>query len=211
MLLMANVQASGSPQQVWESLNEGNRRFREELYLRPHQDAPTRFAVRSGQHPRAVVLACSDSRVPVEIVFDCGLGDLFIVRTAGEILDSAVLGSIEFAIRGLGVDLLVVLGHESCGAVKAASAALREGTVPDGWQRTLVEKVAPALMTACAQGKTDPADFERAHLAGVLAQLRERLSGMDELVASGKLGVVGLRYLLEDSSLEVLNTYGVTA
>ena len=110
---MANAQASGFPQQVWEALKEGNRRFREELYLRPHQDAPTRFAMRSGQHPRAVVLACSDSRVPVEIVFDCGLGDLFIVRTAGEILDSAVLGSIEFAIRGLGVDLLVVLGHES--------------------------------------------------------------------------------------------------
>ena len=86
------------PQAVWETLKRGNARFRDHISEHPHADTERRYALRSGQAPRAVVLACSDSRVPVELVFDCGLGDLFVVRTAGEILDSAVLGSIEFAV-----------------------------------------------------------------------------------------------------------------
>ncbi|APT89551.1 beta-hydroxylase [Corynebacterium frankenforstense DSM 45800] len=199
------------PQAVWETLKRGNARFRDHISEHPHADTERRYALRSGQAPRAVVLACSDSRVPVELVFDCGLGDLFVVRTAGEILDSAVLGSIEFAVRGLGVDLLVVLGHESCGAVAAARGAVEEGEVPGGWQRTLVEKVAPALMTSRAQGRTDPADYERAHVSAVVDQLHHRVEGLDELIAENRLGVVGLRYLLSDSGLEVVEAHGVEA
>lgn len=204
------AQARG-PQAIWEELKAGNARFRNELYERPHQDITRRFALRSGQEPRAAVLACSDSRVPVEIIFDCGLGDLFIVRTAGEVLDSAVLASVEFALRSLGVELLVVMGHENCGAVAAANAALNKGTIPGGLQRVLVEKVAPALMEARGQGKYEVADLERAHLRAVVEQLYNRVRGLGDLVEEGKLGVIGLRYLLSDSGLEVLEADGIAA
>ena len=83
--------------------------------------------------------------------------------------------------------------------------------MPGGWQRTLVEKVAPALMTARAQGKTEPADYERAHVSAVVDQLHHRVEGLDELIAENRLGVVGLRYLLSDSGLEVVEAHGVEA
>ncbi len=105
-----------------EELLEGNRRFAEETRVHPHGSAARRMEVSGGQHPVAVILTCSDSRVPPEILFDQGLGDLFVVRTAGNVVDDSVLGSIEYAVAHLGVRLIVVLGHTSCGAIGAALA-----------------------------------------------------------------------------------------
>lgn len=109
-----------SAQEVLGNLLEGNRRFAGSLLSHPHQDAARRTECTSGQKPAATVLGCADSRVPPEILFDCGIGDIFIIRNAGTVLDEASVASIEYAVVHLNVPLVLVLGHTSCGAVTAA-------------------------------------------------------------------------------------------
>ena len=110
----------GGAEESWRKLAAGNERFVSGRQRHPHESLRWREKLVDGQHPFAAVLGCGDSRVPPELVFDEGLGDLFTVRAAGEVLDSAVVGSIEYAVEHLHVPLVVILGHESCGAVKAA-------------------------------------------------------------------------------------------
>ena len=112
--------ATMNPQATMQFLLDGNRRFVEDRLERPHADGTRRRELVGGQKPLAAVLGCSDSRVPPELVFDQGLGDLFVVRSAGQLADDSNLGSLEFAVAVLGVRLIVVLGHEDCGAVSAA-------------------------------------------------------------------------------------------
>jgi carbonic anhydrase len=111
---------SPEPADPWQRLMAGNRRFAAGRARHPHQDPAYRESLVGGQQPIACVLGCADSRVPAELVFDQGLGDLFTVRAAGEVLDDAVVGSIEYAVEHLHVPLVVVLGHSGCGAVRAA-------------------------------------------------------------------------------------------
>lgn len=164
----------------------------------------------TGQRPFAVVLACSDSRVPVEIIFDQGLGDIFVIRTAGEITDLSVLASLEFAVVGLGVPLVVVLGHESCGAVMAAQNALETGEMPSGFQRVLVEKVTPSLLAARAEGGESSEDFERHHVIEIAAHIVDRSPQILNGLREGTVGVVGMRYRLSDGLTEPVVTYGTT-
>lgn len=109
-----------APEAVLQELKAGNHRFIEDKALHTHQDSSRRRELASGQKPKAIVLSCSDSRVPPELVFDQGLGDIFTVRVAGNILGAATVASIEYAVEHLGAGLIIVMGHESCGAVKAA-------------------------------------------------------------------------------------------
>jgi carbonic anhydrase len=131
--------------QALQKLTEGNARFISCNVTHPGQSKERLQELVSGQHPFAVVVGCSDSRVPPEIIFDQGLGDIFVVRTAGKVLDNAVLGSIEYAVEHLSVPLVVVLGHDSCGAVKAA---VEGGTVPDHLDRLV--KFIPRRMATTA-------------------------------------------------------------
>lgn len=108
-------------------LKEGNIRFASGKSVHPRRDKELRDALCKGQKPIAAIISCSDSRVPVEIVFDAGIGDIFVVRTAGHVLSNETLGSIEYAVEHLGVNLVVILGHENCGAVKSALAVYRSG------------------------------------------------------------------------------------
>jgi len=110
------------PREVIESLREGNQRFVDGKMIGPRRDGKTRSELVAGQHPSTIVLSCSDSRVPPELLFDQGLGDIFVIRTAGQVLDPSPIASIEYAVAHLGTRLIVVLGHESCGAVGAALA-----------------------------------------------------------------------------------------
>lgn len=187
-----------TPAAVWEALKAGNERFMHYRGDHPNQDALRRQSLREGQTPAAVVISCSDSRVPVEIIFDVGLGDLFVVRTAGEILDQAVFGSIEYAIEALGVPLVIVMGHESCGAVAATAAALDGGDIPGGYQRVLIEKVAPSILEARGLGKSTMEEFECHHVLATVNQILSRSPEIAERVESGKVGIVGLRYRLSD-------------
>src|SRR5271165_1116409 len=118
-----------SPITAWKSLKEGNERFVAGKPKHPSQSVEHRASLAVAQKPTAVIFGCADSRVAAELIFDQGLGDMFVVRTAGHVIDSAVLGSIEYAVTVLNVPLIVVLGHDSCGAVKAAIGAIDDGAI----------------------------------------------------------------------------------
>jgi carbonic anhydrase len=130
-----------------KKLAAGNKRYVAERYTKTNIGFDRRLELSEGQHPFAIVLGCSDSRTPPEIIFDQGLGDLFVIRTAGQVVDDIVLGSIEYAVEHLGVRLIVVLGHEGCGAVKAA---LQDEYVPY-YISAITNKIKPAVEKAKTQ------------------------------------------------------------
>lgn len=198
-----------APQQAWDQIIAGNRRFANGTSNHPHLDEARRSQLTNGQNPSAVIIACSDSRVPVELIFDAGLGDIFVVRTAGPILGESVMGSVSFAVNSLEVPLVIVLGHESCGAVAASVDALDAGTVPDDHRRVLVERVSPSILMARAEGKSEVFEFERRHAAEVARQLMQRMPRLQSKVIDGEVGVVAARYLLGDGIVEAVAGHGV--
>ena len=193
--------ATTSPAHAWQALKEGNERFVAGRPEHPSQSIEHRASLAAEQRPIAVVFGCADSRVAAEIIFDQGLGDMFVVRTAGHVIDSAVLGSIEYAVTVLGVPLVVVLGHDSCGAVKASIAALDEGTVPGGYVRDVVERVTPSIMLARRDGLTRVDEFEARHVIETGAQLLARSTAIAEKVECGELAIVGVTYRLADGRI----------
>lgn len=184
-------------------LMEGNHRFVESQLLRPDQGVEWRVTIAGGQKPFAVVLGCADSRVPPEILFDQGLGDLFVVRVAGNLLSETILGSLEYAAEHLHVPLFVVLGHERCGAVKAAYETLEsEGEAP-GHIASLVTALKPAV--EAARLSDDPVNaIARENVRHVAAQLGRRSSVLDALVKKRKLRIVGGFYDLDDGAVEII-------
>ncbi|MCG5431436.1 carbonic anhydrase [Mycobacterium sp. MYCO198283] len=187
-----------SPTSAWKALKEGNERFVAGKPEHPSQGIEHRASLASGQHPTAVVFGCADSRVAAEIIFDQGLGDMFVVRTAGHVIDSAVLGSVEFAVTVLDVPLIVVLGHDSCGAVKATLSAIDDGIVPGGYVRDVVERVTPSILGGRRDGLSRVDEFEARHVSETAAQLAERSAAIADGVAAGTLAIVGATYHLAD-------------
>jgi carbonic anhydrase len=190
-----------SPITAWKALKEGNERFVAGQPEHPSQGIEDRARLAGEQRPTAVVFGCADSRVAAEIIFDQGLGDMFVVRTAGHVLDSAVLGSLEYAVGVLNVPLIVVLGHDSCGAVKATLAALDGGAVPGGYIRDLVERVTPSILLGRRDGLTRVDEFEARHVIETGSQLLARSVLIAERVAAGSLAIVGLTYHLADGKV----------
>jgi carbonic anhydrase len=179
-------------------LTEGNRRFVAEALTHPEQTAARRTETAQAQHPFAIILTCADSRLSPEIIFDQGLGDLFVVRNAGNLLDDHVIGSIEYAVEHLHATLVVVLGHTKCGAVSAAVAG---GEVP-GHLKSIVASLADSV----ALGKKKPGDavdnavrINAKMSAAALAQ-SEPLLG--EAVKSGQLKIVAGRYDITTGQVE---------
>jgi carbonic anhydrase len=156
-----------------------------------------------------VLFGCSDSRLAAEIIFDRGLGDLFVVRTAGHVMGPEVLGSIEFGVQVLGCPLVIVLGHDSCGAVGAASAALEDGQTPGGFIRDVVERVTPSVPAARAAGHTEPLEILAEHIRHSIDLLMDRSHVLAEKVAAGQTAVVGLRYRLADGSAQLVASRGL--
>ena len=195
-----------SPVTAWKALKEGNERFVAGEAVHPSQSIEYRASLAAAQKPTAVVFGCADSRVAAEIIFDQGLGDMFVVRTAGHVIDSAVLGSIEYAVTVLDVPLIVVLGHDSCGAVKATLSALDEGVVPGGYVRDVVERVTPSILLGRRDGLTRVDEFETRHVNETAVQLRSRSTAIAERVDSGALAVAGVTYQLADGQI-VLREY----
>ncbi|ORB84407.1 carbonic anhydrase [Mycobacterium kansasii] len=187
-----------NPVTAWKALKEGNERFVAGKPEHPSQSVEHRASLAAGQQPTAVIFGCADSRVAAEIIFDQGLGDMFVVRTAGHVIDSAVLGSIEYAVTVLNVPLVVVLGHDSCGAVNAALTALDSGTLPEGYVRDVVERVTPSILLGRRDGLTRVDEFEQRHIRETGAQLMARSRAISERVAAGTLAIVGLTYQLAD-------------
>ena len=187
-----------NPISAWKALKEGNERFVAGKPEHPSQSVDHRTSLAAGQQPTAVVFGCADSRVAAELIFDQGLGDMFVVRTAGQAIDSAVLGSIEFGVTVLNVPLIVVLGHDSCGAVKAAIGAIDDGAIPGGFVRDVVERVAPSILMGRRDGLSRVDEFEERHVRETVAQLVARSSAIAERVNSGTLALAGVTYHLAD-------------
>jgi carbonic anhydrase len=199
---------STNPITAWKALKEGNERFVAGRPEHPSQNVEHRARLVEGQKPTAAVFGCGDSRVAAEIIFDQGLGDMFVVRTAGHVIDSAVLGSIEFAVTVLGVPLIVVLGHNSCGAVKATLAALDGGVLPGGYVRDVVERVAPSILLGRREGLTRPDEFEARHVVETGAQLMARSTAIAERVKAGTLAIVGATYHLAEGQVVLRDAIG---
>ncbi|MDT5090770.1 MAG: carbonic anhydrase [Mycobacterium sp.] len=167
-----------------------------------------RASLAAGQKPTAVVFGCADSRVAAEIIFDQGLGDMFVVRTAGHVIDSAVLGSIEYAVTVLDVPLIVVLGHDSCGAVGATLTALDDGVIPRGYVRDVIERVTPSILAGRREGLTQIDEFEAHHVRETAAQLLSRSTAILERIPTGELAIVGLTYQLADGKVVLRDSVG---
>ncbi|MFJ8001805.1 carbonic anhydrase [Streptomyces sp. NPDC096310] len=175
-------------------LAEGNRRWRTFRQRHPDETEAVRKALVTGQHPFALILGCIDSRVPPELVFDQGLGDLMTVRSAGEVLDEAVLGSISYGVLELGIPLILVLGHQSCGAVAAAVEAEETGAQLPAHIQYLADQIRPAIdHTQHGTARVDST------VSANVEMVRARLAAEPDLaakVAEGKLAIVGARYEL---------------
>ena len=177
-------------------LIDGNKRFVSgKVLAKDITDARRKELVAKGQHPFAVMVSCSDSRVPPEVVFDEGVGDLFVVRDAGNVIDPVVLGSIEYGAEHLNVPLIVVLGHESCGAVKATV----DGGEAPGSIGSIVEDIKPSLEKAKATGATGASLNEKTADENIKASVLaiEKSSVIKKLVEEGKVKVVGAKYHIE--------------
>ena len=183
-----------------DELLAGDQRFVAGQSRHPHQDAARRAETAQGQHPFAVIVGCADSRVPPEIVFDCGLGDLFVVRVAGDVCEDAALGSIEYAVEHLGAHTVVVLGHERCGAVEAT---VKGGELP-GHMRAFTTAIAPNVRAVGESGdKLDQA--VRANALAIKNQIATCAPILAEFVHKGELKVVAARYDLDTGRVEVLD------
>jgi carbonic anhydrase len=181
-------------------LIEGNRRFATGASVHPRHDQARRSEVAVSQHPFAAVVGCSDSRVGPEIIFDQGLGDLFIVRTAGNVLDAAGIGSLEYAAAHLGVPLIVVVGHSRCGAVKAAA----ESSTAAGCLSAVVSALAPSIerMRGCPGDLLEAASRE--NVRSTVAALERCEPVIRRLVEEGKLRVTGMFYDIERGTVETI-------
>jgi carbonic anhydrase len=199
---------NSNPVSAWKALREGNDRFVAGQPEHPSQSIEHRAGLADGQTPTAVVFGCADSRVAAEIIFDQGLGNMFVVRTAGHVMDAAVLGSIEYAVTVLSVPLIVVLGHDSCGAVKATLAALDDGVLPGGYVLDIVERVTPSILLGRHDGLTRVDEFEARHVTQTTKQLVGRSKVVSDGVASGTLAIAGLTYQLADGRVLLRESVG---
>jgi carbonic anhydrase len=184
---------------IWANLMEGNKRF---MAGKPkaRQLVSLRASLASSQHPNVIVLACSDSRVAPELVFDKSLGELFVVRSAGNIADAIGVGSIEYAVEHLGSSVLVVMGHTKCGAVTAACSGEK---MPSASLQTIVDKINPAVAIAAKSAKGDEL-IEDAIVQNVHRSAQDVLASSEILqhfVADGKLKVIEAEYQLDSGAV----------
>jgi carbonic anhydrase len=194
-----------TPSAALEELLAGNQRFVTGVRIHPHQDAEHRASLAYAQRPFAVVFGCSDSRLAAEIIFDRGLGDLFVVRTAGHIVGAEVLASIEYGVTVLGAPLVVILGHDSCGAIQATYDVLSGRAEPDPGLRAIVEGIAPSIRYTHDIELVDYDGLAEVHVRRTIDLLTPSDSAIAEAVGAGRCAVVGLTYRLADGRVTVVS------
>jgi carbonic anhydrase len=193
-----------TPDDALNNLLAGNARYVQGAPIHPNQSAERQAEVAQGQHPWAAILGCMDSRVPPEIVFDQGLGDLFVARTAGQVIDNVVLGSLEYAVED-GVKLVMVLGHQSCGAVKATIQVLQTNGHADGQIETLVEAIKPAVIAAQSQPGDLLDNSVRANVMLEVEYLKSSSQIISHALDGGAIKLVGARYDLQSGAVSILS------
>jgi carbonic anhydrase len=194
----AHHEPSLEPEEALKKLLEGNKRYVAGKAAGPNRSEMRRAEIANGQHPFAVILSCSDSRVPPELLFDQGFGDLFVVRTAGNVVDDLAIGSIEYAVEHLGVKLIVVLGHERCGAV---DATLKGGEAP-GKIKAVVDAIRPAVERAKGKGADSHGcdllcNSVKMNVKMVAEKLRASSTVLAEFMEDGMLKEAGAYYDLD--------------
>jgi carbonic anhydrase len=200
---------SRTPAEAWAEMRAGNERFVAGTPQHPRQDIERREEVAGGQAPHAALFGCSDSRLSAEIIFDRGLGDLFVVRNAGQVISDSVVGSLEYAVTVLKVPLIVVLGHDECGAVLAALDSTKPDATPLPVHiRRLIDRIVPAATRVGARTpgvsthELDSHEVGREHLRDTIAELLEVSSVISDAVAEGSLAVVAANYRLAAGRVE---------
>jgi carbonic anhydrase len=194
--------AGPTPDEALQRLMQGNRAFLDGKSQPLNDYAKRRGELAKSQSPFAVVVSCSDSRVPPEVLFGQGLGDVFVIRVAGNTVSPEGLGSIEYAVAELGAPLVVVLGHERCGAVAAAVSVVRDGADFPGAIGSMVQPILPAAI-ATRDTKEDWVDAAvRRNVVNVVERLKISGKLLEDPIAAGKLKIVGARYDLDDGEVD---------
>ena len=198
-----------TPAQAYKKFFEGNERFIQGDLSHPRQDVDHRAEIAQGQTPFAALFGCSDSRLSAEIIFDVGLGDLFVVRNAGQVIAETILGSLEYSVEVLQVPLIVVLGHDSCGAIQATIASSEGTLVTEGeFIQNLVLRIEPTVQAAKQAGTDSIDEITALHIKATVQELISRSTLIDSAVRSGKLAVVGATYQLSLGKVTQLVTIG---
>lgn len=205
-VMTAEQQADLTPDEVLTEFKQGNKRFHSGNITRRDHSEQIRKAA-PGQYPKAVVLSCLDSRVPVEDVFDQGIGDIFVGRVAGNFINEDLLGSLEFACKVAGARLVMVMGHQDCGAIKGAIDDVKLGNITQ-----MLAKIKPAVaMSQNFEGEKsakNPAFVQHVcenNVLHAIKQIRERSPILTEMESKGEIKVVGVFYRLTDGTLNFLN------
>jgi carbonic anhydrase len=188
-----------TPYQGYELLREGNKRFINNLNA-DHDHLELINQTREGQYPFAVILSCMDSRTSVELIFDQGLGDLFSIRVAGNIVNNDILASIEYAIKYVGSKVLMVLGHTECGAIKSAKQGITDGHITD-----LLKRIQPSISKALLYDDKDHLFDDKVAYANVENSLEEILNRskiVKEMFEKGEIGILGAEYNIENGRVD---------
>lgn len=198
-----------TPADAWQRMLDGNTRFVAGTPRHPHQDVARRHETAAAQRPMAALFGCSDSRLAAEIIFDLGLGDLFVVRNAGQVTGESIMGSLEYAVDVLQVPLIVVLGHDECGAVRAAMDSVHPDApllAPAIWRQ--VSPIVPAVRRARKEladaGRPDDEVSSwrvgQLHLRDTITSILHSSELISDAVANGRLGLVGANYRLAEGT-----------
>ena len=199
-----------SPREAWQAMLDGNHRFVSGELAHPRQDIDRREALAEKQSPFAALFGCADSRLSAEIIFDVGLGDLFVVRNAGQVIGETILGSLEYAVEVLGVPIILVLGHDECGAIRATINDVEGNMNASGeFIHKLVAQIRPTVLAANAQGKHEIDDVTELHVQDTINEMLTSSSLIAEAVKSGKLAVVGANYKLTLGEIHPIVTIGL--
>lgn len=192
-----------SPDEALELLKQGNQAFLRDELVFPDRSEARRLELAQGQAPFCAYVSCSDSRVPPELLFGRGLGELFIIRNAGNTVDTVAMGSIEYAVAVLGVPLVVVMGHESCGAVKAAMDVVEKNARFPGQIDNMIEPIIPAVLEARGQDGDKTENAVKQNVRRVVRTLREESDPlMLKPLGEGRIKIVGAYYHLDTGAVD---------
>jgi len=202
---MISAHRAETPKEAWEQLLAGNTRFIAGQPAHPRQDVDHRDDLAAGQKPFATLFGCADSRLSAEIIFDLGLGDLFVVRNAGQTISQSVVGSLEYAVSSLGVHLILILAHDDCGAIRIAMDSRLDGARPLPPNiRAITDAIQPAIERVLSANATSDVrdifidDVGAEHLRDTIAELLSQSELVGDAVANGSLGIVGATYNLRE-------------
>lgn len=206
---MADSIRPKTPAQAWAAMVDGNHRFVAGTPAHPRQDIDHRSALALKQTPFAALFGCADSRLSAEIIFDVGLGDLFVVRNAGQVIAETILGSLEYSVEVLGVPLILVLGHDECGAIRA-TIDHTQGKLPAKGEfiRNIVTRIEPTVIEANRQGKHEIDEVTELHVQDTINELLTRSTLIADAVKEGRLAVVGANYRLSAGEIHPIVTIG---